>query len=192
MSFTSLVKEIKGCTVCQKHLPLGPRPVFAASPSAKIIIIGQSPGAKVHASGIPWDDASGRLLREWLQVDDDTFYNEKKIALMPMGFCYPGKSTSGDMPPRPECAPLWHAVLLRHMKKIKLNILIGQYSQQYYLGETTMKNLTETVLNYKKYLPHYLPLPHPSPRNRIWLKKNRWFETDLLPVLRKKVKEVLK
>lgn len=151
----NLIKEIKSCTVCSKFLPLGPNPVFTVSSSAMIIIIGQAPGTKVHTSGIPWDDASGKLLREWLQVDDTTFYNEKKIALMPMGFCYPGKGPSGDMPPRPECAPLWHEPLLKLMKNIQLTILIGQYSQKYYLKEKLMSNLTETVRNYKNYLPFF-------------------------------------
>ena len=148
---------------------------MAASTSAKILIIGQAPGSKVHASDIPWDDASGRLLREWMQVDDATFYNAKKIALMPMGFCYPGKGKSGDLPPRPECAPLWHQSLLTLMKNIQLTILIGQYSQRYYLKDKLKTNLTETVRSFKEYLPDYIPFPHPSPRNRIWLKRNDWF-----------------
>lgn len=189
--FNSLKEEIRQCTVCSKYLPLGPRPVFAVSPLARIVIIGQAPGAKVHASGIPWDDASGRLLREWLGVDESTFYDEKKIALMPMGFCYPGKGSSGDLPPRPECAPLWHEVLFSFMKKIDLTILIGQYSQAYYLGERRKESLTATVKSFKEYLPQYLPLPHPSPRNRIWLRKNKWFEKELLPVLRKRAGKLL-
>ncbi len=140
---------------------------------------------------IPWDDASGRLLREWMQVDEATFYNEKKIALMPMGFCYPGKGKSGDLPPRPECAPLWHQSLLKRMKNIQLTILIGQYSQRYYLKDKLKTNLTETVRSFKEYLPNYIPLPHPSPRNRIWLKRNDWFEVELLPLFRKKVRNAL-
>lgn len=186
-----LLTEIRNCTVCNKHLPHGANPVIAASSSASIIIIGQAPGTKVHASGIPWNDASGKLLREWMQIDDNTFYNAKKIALMPMGFCYPGKGKNGDLPPRPECAPLWHDVLLKKMKNIQLTILIGQYSQQYYLKQKQEKNLTETVRNFKMYLPDYIPLPHPSPRNRIWLKRNSWFEKDLLPVFRNKIRQAL-
>lgn len=186
------MSEIRSCTVCNKYLPLGANPIVAASNTASILIIGQAPGTKVHTSSVPWNDASGRLLREWMLVDEVTFYNEKKIALMPMGFCYPGKGKTGDLPPRPECAPLWHQSLLKQMKKIQLTILIGQYSQRYYLGEKLKNTLTETVRNYKEYLPNYIPLPHPSPRNRIWLKRNEWFENELLPVFRKKVATILK
>ena len=186
-----LLKEISECTICKKHLPFAPRPVLQAGPDAKIIIIGQAPGLKVQQSGKPWDDASGKKLREWLGVDDDTFYNPKKIALVPMGFCYPGKGTSGDLPPRPECAPQWHHLLLSSMKKVKLIILIGQYSQNYYLGDNAKENLTATVKAYKNYLPQYFTLPHPSPRNHFWLVKNKWFEKETIPLLQKKVKLIL-
>jgi len=186
-----LLEEIKACKVCEEFLPLGPRPVTIASATSQIIIVGQAPGTRVHKSGIPWDDPSGDLLREWLGVDKPTFYNPKIFAHMPMGFCYPGKGKSGDLPPRPECAPLWHQRLLKEMPKLKLTILIGQYSQAYYLGESKRKTLTETVRNYEGYLPKYLPLPHPSPRNRFWLKKNPWFTEEVLPVLKNKVKKVL-
>ncbi|HMU47839.1 MAG TPA: uracil-DNA glycosylase family protein [Chitinophagaceae bacterium] len=188
----SIIKEVKACRVCVNFLPSGPNPIFSFSSSASILIIGQAPGAKVHASGIPWNDQSGKLLREWMMINDEIFYDEKKIALLPMGFCYPGKGSSGDLPPRPECAPLWHHILLGYMKQIRLTVLIGQYSQNYYLGDTACDTLTETVRSFKKYLPEYLPLPHPSPRNRIWLKRNPWFDTELIPVLRKKVKAALK
>lgn len=191
MASTALINEIKGCRVCSKHLPLGINPIFSFTPSSSILIIGQAPGAKVHASGIPWDDASGRQLRFWMGIDEATFYNAKKIALVPMGFCYPGKGSSGDLPPRPECAPLWHTPILSILKKVKLTILIGQYSQRYYLGENARSNLTETVRSYQLYLPKFLPLPHPSPRNRIWLKKNPWFEKKLVPVLQAKIKGIL-
>ncbi len=178
-----LIQEIRNCTVCTQHLPLGPRPVVAASPTSKIVIIGQAPGTAVHASGIPWDDPSGRRLREWMGISDEMFYDEKKIAIIPMGFCYPGKGKSGDLPPRPECAPLWHKPLLYSIEKVTLTLLIGQYAQTYYLGNAMKKTLTETVKNYKEYLPEFLPLPHPSPRNNIWLKKNEWFEADVIPKL---------
>lgn len=178
-----LLTQIRACTVCKKFLPNKPRPILQAGADAKIIIIGQAPGQKVQNSGIPWDDASGNELRRWLGVSKEQFYDSKLFALVPMGFCYPGKGTSGDLPPRPECAPLWHEPLLKNMKKAKLIILIGQYSQNFYLGETLKATLTDTVKNYKEYLPKYLPLVHPSPRNRIWQKKNEWFEKEVVPEL---------
>jgi uracil-DNA glycosylase len=186
-----LLDEIRQCTLCARHLPLGPRPVLSAHPQSKIIIIGQAPGAKVHASGVPWSDASGKELRRWLGIDETEFYNEKIFALVPMGFCYPGKGTSGDMPPRPECAPQWHTKVLRSIKSSTLIILIGQYSQAYYLGNQAGVTLTETVRSFRNFLPDYLPLPHPSPRNRLWLKKNPWFEKEVIPILQKEVRKIL-
>jgi uracil-DNA glycosylase len=184
-----LLLDIKGCTVCKKFLPNPPRPVLQSGIQSKIVIIGQAPGQKVQNSGIPWDDQSGNELRRWLGVTKEQFYNEKIFALVPMGFCYPGKGSSGDLPPRPECAPLWHAPLLKKMKNIKLILLIGLYAQKYYLGEKLKPTLTETVKNYKAYLPAFLPLVHPSPRNKIWQKNNGWFETDVIPQLQKMVKK---
>ena len=191
MSMKKLLTEIKACNVCAHYLTLGPNPVVTASTTARLLIIGQAPGIKVHQTGIPWNDASGQLLREWMDVSPAIFYDEKKIAIAPMGFCYPGKGKNGDLPPRPECAPLWHASLLKKMKQVQLILLIGQYAQRYYLGDTMGKNLTETVRHYKTYLPLYFPLPHPSPRNRIWLKRNEWFGKKLLPDLKKIVHQVL-
>jgi uracil-DNA glycosylase len=179
-----LLLEIRACSVCKKFLPNKPRPILQASIHSKIIIIGQAPGQKVQNSGIPWDDASGNELRRWLGVSKEQFYDEQLFALVPMGFCYPGKGTSGDLPPRPECALLWHEPLLKNMKKAKLIILIGQYSQNYYLGKALKTTLTDTVKNYAAYLPKYLPLVHPSPRNRIWQRKNPWFEKEVVPILR--------
>ncbi len=182
-----LLTQIRNCSHCTKHLPLGPRPIVAAHPESKIAIIGQAPGTKVHQTGVPWDDPSGKQLRKWLGVTEAQFYDERLFALIPMGFCYPGKGKSGDLPPRPECAPLWHEPLFQNMPNLKLTILIGQYAQRYYLGETMKKNLTETVRNHKSYLPSYVVLPHPSPRNRFWLSKNPWFEEEVLPKLQEKV-----
>jgi uracil-DNA glycosylase len=186
-----LLQKIKQCTICQEHLALGSRPVLAAHKNSKIVIIGQAPGTKVHASGIPWDDASGRQLRKWLNVTDEEFYDVEKFAIIPMGFCYPGKGKSGDLPPRKECAPQWHQELFDKMPNLEMIILIGMYAQNYYLKETTKRTLTETVDNYPEYLPNYFVLPHPSPRNRFWFKKNPWFEKEVLPEFKKIVKNIL-
>jgi uracil-DNA glycosylase len=182
-----LLSEIRNCTVCKDFLPNAPKPIIQASTTSKIVIIGQAPGKKVQDSGIPWDDASGNNLRKWLGVSKQTFYNEKAFALIPMGFCFPGSGKSGDLPPRPECAPLWHQQVLKSMIDVKLTLLIGQYAQNYYLKNSSQKTLTETVKNYSKYLPDYLPLPHPSPRNNIWQRKNKWFNESLIQVLQEKV-----
>jgi uracil-DNA glycosylase len=186
-----LLSEIRKCVVCKGFLPNAPKPIVRASITSKIVIIGQAPGQKVQDSGIPWDDASGNNLREWLGVNKESFYDEKIFALIPMGFCFPGTGKSGDLPPRFECAPLWHHQILKEMKKVKLTLLIGQYAQNYYLKNDTKKSLTETVRNYQEYLPIYLPLPHPSPRNNIWQKKNSWFKERLLSLLQEKVHSIL-
>lgn len=186
-----LLSNIRNCSTCKAHLPLGPRPVVTAHPDSKIMIIGQAPGTKVHASGIPWDDASGRQLRKWLGVTDAQFYDEKNFAIVPMGFCYPGRGKGGDLPPRPECAPQWHAPLLELMPNVELVLLIGLYAQKYYLKKDAKKTLTETVGNFENYLPQYFPLPHPSPRNRFWLTRNPWFEKSVVPELEKRVHDLL-
>lgn len=178
-----LLTEIKKCTVCKDILPNNPKPIIQVSTASKIVIIGQAPGQRVQESGIPWDDASGNNLRDWLGVDKQTFYNKKVFALIPMGFCFPGRGKSGDLPPRPECAPLWHQQVLESINEIKLILLIGQYAQNYYLGNSCKQTLTETVKNYREYLPNCLPLPHPSPRNNIWQKKNNWFKEDVIPAV---------
>lgn len=187
-----LLAEIKACEVCKDHLPLGPRPIVSAHTDARIIIIGQAPGTKVHATGVPWDDPSGKQLRKWLGVSDEVFYDETKIALVPMGFCYPGKGKGGDLPPRKECATLWHQQLWDMMPHLELIILIGAYAQKYYLKKEMKKNLTETVSAYEEYLPRYFPLPHPSPRNRFWLKKNPWFEKEVILDLQRNIQNIFK
>ncbi|WP_430409572.1 uracil-DNA glycosylase family protein [Kordia sp.] len=187
----NLLEEILGCTICKDFLPLGINPVLAAHEQSKIILIGQAPGLKVHQNGIPWNDMSGKRLRQWLHVSDAVFYDTKNIALIPMGFCYPGKGKSGDLPPRKECAITWHKQLLTKMQKAKLVLLVGQYAQKYYLQESAKRTLTETVSNYESYLPKYFPLPHPSPRNRFWLSKNPWFEKEVIPRLQTAVASVL-
>ncbi len=186
-----LLLNIRNCSLCKAHLPLGPRPVLAAHPDSKIVIIGQAPGTKVHASGIPWDDASGKQLRSWLGITKEEFYDEKKIAIIPMGFCYPGRGKGGDLPPRPECAPQWHGQLWDLMPNVELVLLIGMYAQKYYLKKEVKKTLTETVDNYQEYLPRYFPMPHPSPRNRFWLTRNPWFEMEVVPELKKVVNNLL-
>ncbi|WP_323787543.1 uracil-DNA glycosylase family protein [Psychroserpens sp.] len=186
-----LLYNIRQCSICKAHLPLGTRPIATGHPDSKIVIIGQAPGTKVHASGIPWDDASGKQLRKWLDVSADEFYDDTKFAIIPMGFCYPGKGKSGDLPPRKECAPQWHQPLFDEMKKVELVILIGMYAQNYYLKELAKRTLTETVANYKAYLPTYFTLPHPSPRNRFWLTKNPWFDKEVLPELSQTIKKIL-
>jgi uracil-DNA glycosylase len=188
MSMEQLLCEIRCCKVCAAQLPLGPRPIIRAEASAKILIVGQAPGTKVHASGIPWDDQSGKRLRSWLGLSQEVFYDESKIAIVPMGFCYPGKGKSGDLPPRPECAPLWHHQLLNLLPNIKLTILIGQYAQERYLFDRRKTSLTETVRSWRDYIDFgYMPLVHPSPRNGIWLHKNPWFEAEVLPYLKQMV-----
>jgi len=183
--------DIKNCTICEKHLPLGPNPVCQFGNGTRIMIIGQAPGKKVHESGIPWDDASGDRLRAWLGVSENEFYDEKKIGLVPMGFCYPGKGKSGDLAPREECAPAWHKKIFKAVGKVELTLLIGQYAQDYYLGDRIKHSLTATVKAFSEYLPEIITLPHPSPRNNIWLKRNPWFSKDLLPVLKHRVRTLL-
>lgn len=186
-----LLHEIRDCEICKAHLPLGPRPVLVANKNARIVIIGQAPGTKVHASGIPWDDASGKQLRKWMNVSNEIFYDATKIAIVPMGFCYPGKGKTGDLPPRKECAPQWHTALLSKMPNVKLILLIGMYAQKYYLRDRAKKTLTATVDNYIEYLPTYFALPHPSPRNRFFLTKNPWYEKEVVPQLQMKIAEIL-
>jgi uracil-DNA glycosylase len=188
---TSLFESILKCEACKGSLPAGPRPVVQLSPYSKILIIGQAPGRRVHETGIPWNDASGRTLRKWLDVDEDTFYDPAIFSIMPMGFCYPGKGKSGDLPPRTECAPLWHSKILNHFRSEPLFLLIGQYAQRYYLKKDFKGNLTDTIKAYDEYLPKYLPLPHPSPRNQNWLKINPWFLQEVIPALQEQVKTSL-
>lgn len=186
-----LLEKIRICNVCAPHLELGTNPVLTAHPNSKIVIIGQAPGIRVHRSGIPWDDKSGDNLRNWLQVGKETFYNPETIALLPMGFCYPGKSKNSDLPPRKECAPLWHKPLLSQMKKVRLIILVGKYAHDYYLKEKNKNTLTDTVKNFEDYLPNYFVLPHPSPRNNIWRAKNKWFDEKVIPRLRDEIRRIV-
>ncbi len=187
----SLPNLIRQCTLCNPNLPLGPKPILSGNPKSKIAIVSQAPGRIAHNSGIPFQDPSGKNLRRWLGVDESTFYNEDFFAIAPMSFCYPGKGKGGDLPPRPECAPKWHHELFPYLEGLKLKLLIGQYSQKAYLGSNRKSTLTETVRNFEDYLPEFLPLPHPSPRNGIWQRKNPWFEAEVVPVLQKLVRQTL-
>ena len=187
-----LAQEIRACTLCSAYLPLGPRPIIQVSNSAKILIVGQAPGSRVHETGIPFDDPSGNRLREWMGIDKSVFYDELKLAIVPMGFCFPGTGKSGDLPPRLECAETWRKKLLNELPQISLTLVIGQYAQAWHLGQLVKENLTETVKAWKEFGPEIIPLPHPSPRNNIWLKKNPWFEQEVLPKLQAKVKSILK
>ena len=186
-----LLADIRKCKICLPHLKDGVNPVLSAHKESKIAIIGQAPGKIVHQSGKPWDDKSGDRLREWLNVDKSTFYSPEIFAIIPMGFCYPGKGKSGDLPPRKECATAWHASLFNEIKNLELILLIGSYAQAEYLREKCQRTLTETVRNYKAYLPKYFVLPHPSPRNNIWLKKNPWFEAKVMIELKNSIQKII-
>ncbi len=188
---TALVTEIRACAICAASLPHGVRPVLQVSPGAKILIVGQAPGRRVHETGIPFDDPSGNRLRHWMGVDRETFYDAEKIAIVPMGFCYPGTGKSGDLPPRPECAATWRNQIMDSLGSIELTLVIGQYAIGWHLPEGGKLSVTETVRNWRNHWPEKLVLPHPSPRNNIWLKKNPWFENELLPPLQKRVKALL-
>jgi uracil-DNA glycosylase len=187
----SLLREVRACDVCADHLPFPPKPILRAGVTAKILIVGQAPGRRVHETGIPWNDPSGDRLRDWMQVSRDTLYDETRIAIIPTGLCYPGTGKGGDLPPCAECAPLWHPRLRAALPDIKLTLLVGSYAQAYYLGDRAGKTLTETVRHYGDYLPEFLPLPHPSPRNQMWLKRNAWFAAEVLPLLRERVAALL-
>ncbi|MBU0724945.1 MAG: uracil-DNA glycosylase family protein [Alphaproteobacteria bacterium] len=191
-SLQALLAEISGCRLCAAHLPLGPRPVLRASATARVMLVGQAPGTKVHKSGIPFNDPSGDTLRDWLGIDSATFYDENRIAIMPMGFCYPGRDVrGGDSPPRPECAPHWHAQVRALLPNIELTVLIGAYAQAYYLGPRRGASVSETVARWREYLPDFLPTPHPSPRNRNWLRQRPWFLDEVVPELRQRVQALL-
>jgi len=185
---TALLTEARACRICADLLPHGPRPVLRMAAPARLLIVGQAPGRRVHETGVPWNDASGDRLRHWLGTDREHFYDERQIAIMPMGFCYPGTDAAGgDRPPRPECAPHWHAKLRALLPAVELTLLVGSYAQAHYLGKRRKASMTETVRAFRDYLPDFIPLPHPSWRNTGWLKRNPWFERRLLPVLRARV-----
>ncbi len=191
VTLDTLIGEIRKCALCEPSLPLGANPVIQVSPEAKILVAGQAPGVRVHNTGIPFNDPSGDRLRLWMDIDRETFYDAAKIAIVPMGFCYPGKGKSGDLPPRPECAQIWHQRLLAALPHLELILAIGQYAHRYHLAEISKSTLTETVRNWKSCGPGIIPLPHPSPRNNIWLKKNPWFEMEVIPYLKIRLASLL-
>lgn len=191
-TFEEAFAAARQCTVCAVHLPLGPRPVLRGTPSSRILIVSQAPGTKVHMTGLSFNDRSGDRLREWLGIDREIFYDENRIAIMPMGLCYPGRNPKGgDLPPRPECAPLWQPRIRPLFKKVELTLLIGSYAVNYYLKSRRKKTLSDTVASWREYGPAYMPLPHPSWRNTGWLNTNTWFEDELLPALSARVKALV-
>jgi len=187
----SLLVAVRACRVCEAHLPLGPRPVLQAAASARILVVGQAPGTRVHQTGVPWDDPSGRRLRDWMGVETEVFYDASRIAIIPMGYCYPGRGNGGDLPPRRECAELWLDQLLAMLPKIELTLLIGQYAQRHFLGKRRKATLADTIRSWADYSPAYIPLPHPSPRNTPWFQRNPGFERQLLPELRRRITVLL-
>ena len=188
---TLLLQQVRACTLCAPHLPLGVRPVLQVHPAARILVVGQAPGIRVHNSGIPFDDASGDRLREWMGITREVFYELTQMAIVPMGFCYPGTGKSGDLPPRPECAPRWRRQVLELLPNIALTLVIGQYAQAWHLPKSGDSSVTGTVERWQEFAPGVIPLPHPSPRNNIWLKRNPWFAETLLPELKKLVSQAL-
>jgi uracil-DNA glycosylase len=192
MSAAALLQEIRACTACAPALSAGPRPIVQFSAASRVVIIGQAPGARVHESGVPWRDPSGGRLRQWTGLSPEEFYDPAKVALMPMGFCYPGRGRSGDLPPRPECAPLWHERVSAMLKQRRLTLLVGLYAQARYAREEGVKrSLTEEVRDFRSRRPGFFSLPHPAWRSTLWMKRNPWFETDVLPVLRAAVRQAL-
>ena len=189
-SLSSLLAKVRACSICDENLPLGPRPILQLNPTARVLIAGQAPGKLVHETGVPFDDPSGKRLREWLGVTREVFYDPTQIAILPMGFCYPGSGNSGDLPPRPECVPAWREQLLAHLDQLELTLVLGRYAQAYHFGEAS-SSVTELVQSWRSYWPQLVPLPHPSPRNNRWLRRNPWFEAELLPSLQQRVSQVL-
>ena len=184
---TALHAEIAACRHCAAHLPHSPRPVVQFSSTSRLVIVGQAPGSKVDASGIPWDDASGERLRNWTGLTRKQLYDSTRVAIVPMGFCYPGKASSGDLPPRRECAPLWHEIIFRAMPEARLTLLVGTYAQAYYLSEARKHSMTERIRSFRDHLPRFFPLPHPAWRSVIWMRQNAWFEKEVLPELRREI-----
>lgn len=192
LSLEAYLEQVRACRICADVLPRGPRPIVEASAQARILIVGQAPGTRVHETGIPWNDPSGDRLRAWLDVSREVFYDTRRFAIVPMGYCYPGRGKSGDLPPRKECAEHWLEGILTRLPALRLRLLVGQYAQAHFLGKRRQRNLTETVRAYASYGEEEVPLPHPSPRNTLWLRRNPWFEAEVVPNLRQRVGVVLR
>ncbi|MBK1871934.1 MULTISPECIES: uracil-DNA glycosylase family protein [unclassified Marinobacter] len=190
LSFEELVQQVRACNLCADFLPLGPRPVVQLSPESRILVVGQAPGRRVHETGVPFNDPSGDRLRQWMGITREEFYDDRKLAILPMGFCYPGTGKSGDLPPRPECAPAWRSALLERLPSIALTLVIGQYAHAWHLPGAK-KSVTENVRNWQHFWPEVLPMPHPSPRNNLWLRRNAWFETEVIPELQERISQLL-
>jgi uracil-DNA glycosylase len=191
MSLDRLLHEVRACTACA-DLPLGPRPVLQVARSARLLIVGQAPGRKVHETGVPWNDASGERLRRWMGIDRSVFYDDECVAIVPIGLCYPGRDPAGgDKPPRRECAPLWQARLLEHLRHVRLTLLVGHHAQRFYLRSAGKHTMTDTVRSFRQYAPQFMPLPHPSWRSTLWMRQNPWFEARVLPQLRRTVRAAL-
>ena len=186
-----LLSRVRGCRHCEAHLPHGVRPIVQAGSKARIVVIGQAPGSRVHASGIPWDDDSGDRLRDWLGMNKAQFYNPEILALVPISFCYPVKASGGDLPPRPECAPLWHEELLSRMPHLRLTLLVGQYAQKAYLSPALRRSMTQAVKQIEDMPDGMVALPHPAWRSRLWMAKHPWYEAEVLPQLRSRVQAAM-
>lgn len=189
MTWDELLSLMAACRVCEGKIP-EPRPVFRLSTTASILVVGQAPGRRVHETGIPWNDPSGDRLRDWMGLDRDAFYDRDRIAILPMGLCYPGTEKGSDLPPRPECGPLWHPRVIERLTAVKLVLLVGAYAQRFYLGDRTQGSVTATVAAWRDYGPRFVPLVHPSPRNRGWLSRNPWFEAEVVTEVRRRVAEL--
>lgn len=191
-SLALVCREARACRLCERHLPLGPKPVFLAGRAARLLVVGQAPGRRVHESGIPWNDASGDQLRAWLAMDRGAFYDATRVAIVPSGLCYPGTVNGADLAPRPECAPLWQPRFRAALPGVRLTLLVGSYAQAYWLGGRRKRTLAGTVRSFRDYAPQFFPLPHPSWRNRAWMKRNPWFEREVIPALRRRVERALR
>ena len=191
-TLSGLLTAVRQCRACEQHLPLGPRPLLQVSEEARILIVGQAPGSRAHATGIPWNDPSGARLRAWMGIEIASFYDATQIAIIPMGYCYPGRGNGGDLPPRRDCSRLWLDHLLAKLPRVEITLLVGLHAQRHFLGNRRKQSLTEAVKAWQEFAPEYLPLPHPSPRNTPWLRRNPWFEHELLPVLRQRIRSLSK
>lgn len=186
-----LLREVRACRVCAAHLPQEPKPVLRAGATARLLIVGQAPGRRAHESGLPWNDPSGDRLRTWLGFTRDEFYDEARVAIIPAGFCFPGSAKHGDLPPRPECAPLWHPRLRAALPQLRLTLVIGAHAQAYYLARRRKATLAATVQAWREYLPDFFPLPHPSPRNQRWFRDHPWLDAEVIPEVRRQVRELI-